>query len=677
MPAISKVGSGWGTPDYADLHAWETAEQNNTYSGVGPIAEVSGTTTLTANLQIRDGWTLGCTIRAVAGEEFDGNFGGTHANIAGAGFDVDVRVDNVSIEDLDVIGDITSTGDTCNGLAIDRCGVQGQQFLNLALTSPVSATGSVFYIATGAQGRAIYVYVDCNLDHCTLLTKDTTDWSGVIYLRSGPTVDIQDCAVYAPNNNTVIIHDTGTLTGDYNAGNDALLPGANSITTLGTDDFVDYANDDYRIATGSELRGAGSAGGDIGAFFEPAGATVPAITDIDTDEDIYPGQTGVVITGSGFLTSGATVRLNSASDGTGTNVAQTVTTHASDTSITITVVQGALSIGTVYAFVQNTDTEENATGFTVTLSAAPGPEPTITDVDTDETVALGQTGVVITGTNFEAVQGTGGVRLNTQSDGLGVDLLCTETAWSDTSITVTVPVGLPPGSAYVFVQNDTGDENATGFAITLTVPAGYESVNYDGSTVPEPSETLQEMALTDFALTMVNGDIGLIGTITDVTWSPNGTYTQTVPATVGDTYYVWDNSTSTMYGPHAFTLAVQPTLSSPSLTSSGQTTMDVGVTTDHGSGTWYWYLSESATPPSAADLKAGTASDAFGSKTVTVTGVQTDSATGLQAGTTYYKHSVHTNSGVDSDIVTSTGVETDLAANITPVLNNLRQQMSN
>ncbi|MBV2138576.1 MAG: DUF4082 domain-containing protein [Candidatus Thiodiazotropha sp. (ex Ctena orbiculata)] len=296
---------------------------------------------------------------------------------------------------------------------------------------------------------------------------------------------------------------------------------------------------------------------------------------------------------------------------------------------------------------------------------ASGSAPTITDVDTDEVVALGQTGVVITGTNFEASQGTGGVRINLQSDGLGADLPCTETLWADTSITVTVPVGLPPGPAYVFVQNDSGQENAVGFAVTLTAPAGYENFTYDGTSVSEPSETFQEMVLADHSVTMVNGDVAIPGTIADVAWSVDGTYTQSTPATVSADYYVWDASTETMYGPTAFTLAAQPGLSLPTLVSTGQNSMDLGVDTNVGSGTWYWYLSQSATPPSIADLKAGTGADDFGSQTVLATGTLSDSASGLSQGTTYYCHHVHDNAGVDSNVVTSAGVATDGSATLT------------
>jgi len=81
----------------------------------------------------------------------------------------------------------------------------------------------------------------------------------------------------------------------------------------------------------------------------------------------------------------------------------------------------------------------------------------------------------------------------------------------------------------------------------------------------------------------------------------------------------------------------------------------VTVTSDTGTGTFYWVLTTSATPPSIAQVKAGqdhlgAAADS-GSKTVTAAGSQNDSATGLASSTTYYPYFVHTNTGVDSDVL--------------------------
>lgn len=76
------------------------------------------------------------------------------------------------------------------------------------------------------------------------------------------------------------------------------------------------------------------------------------------------------------------------------------------------------------------------------------------------------------------------------------------------------------------------------------------------------------------------------------------------------------------------------------------------VTTDTDTGTIYWVLTNSATPPSVAAIKAGTGIVA-GSIVVTSAGIKTQLFPQPPAGT-YYPHFVHTNTGVDSDVHTGT-----------------------
>jgi hypothetical protein len=94
--------------------------------------------------------------------------------------------------------------------------------------------------------------------------------------------------------------------------------------------------------------------------------------------------------------------------------------------------------------------------------------------------------------------------------------------------------------------------------------------------------------------------------------------------------------------------ATAPTLSSPTGTQTGQTTASLSVSTNEGNGTLYWVVDTSATPPSAAQVKAGqdnggAAADDAGSQAVSTTGVQsiTGGATGLTAATGYYAYYMH------------------------------------
>lgn len=99
-----------------------------------------------------------------------------------------------------------------------------------------------------------------------------------------------------------------------------------------------------------------------------------------------------------------------------------------------------------------------------------------------------------------------------------------------------------------------------------------------------------------------------------------------------------------------------PTLSDPIASQTGPTTGTVGVTTSDASGTLYWYVSTSGTPPSASDLKAGTGATFSASDTIVSSGAKTKPVTGLTTGVTYYCYTLHRDpAGNDSTIATSAG----------------------
>lgn len=107
----------------------------------------------------------------------------------------------------------------------------------------------------------------------------------------------------------------------------------------------------------------------------------------------------------------------------------------------------------------------------VTLAIRPAPTgPTISDVETDEDIDDKQTAVTITGTTFEATQGTGKVEIGDNATyASGTKVTQTVTSWADTAIDITAVLGaLTPGTPrYVWVTNDTGDRNGTGFIIAF------------------------------------------------------------------------------------------------------------------------------------------------------------------------------------------------------------------
>ncbi len=134
----------------------------------------------------------------------------------------------------------------------------------------------------------------------------------------------------------------------------------------------------------------------------------------------------------------------------------------------------------------------------------------------------------------------------------------------------------------------------------------------------------------------------------------------------------------------AITIAVQgtagadttaPVLTSPTGTATGQTTASGTVSTDEGNGTLDAVVTASATTPSAAQIQAGqdhTGSAAVATdlnNTVTATGSQSVSFTGLTASTTYYVHYVHEDAAANvSTAVTSSSFTTDTVDTTAPTL---------
>ena len=240
---------------------------------------------------------------------------------------------------------------------------------------------------------------------------------------------------------------------------------------------------------------------------------------------------------------------------------------------------------------------------------------------------------------------------------------CTITNWNSGSPIYTIPadIDLKWGVAtyQLAVTDDTGTVTLNNQ--TLLDQTGWDSVDYDGPAPGASEEGFVKAALDDLTITMEVGadQVKLTETI-NMTVGGDLVITIVPPDTKTGSYAIWDDSAGAWSTVSSFTFAEEPTLTSPGLTSTGQTTMDLSATTDVDTGTLYWYLSQSATPPSTVDLKAGTGSDDFGSIAISTSGAKADSATGLTASTTYYLHALHTNT-VDSSIVTSAGVATDAA----------------
>ena len=256
--------------------------------------------------------------------------------------------------------------------------------------------------------------------------------------------------------------------------------GTNTVTFNGTEvtHYVSWANKRIDVEVP-----AGATTGDVvvtigvqvtdGIEFTVTVGTDPSITMLDPDSG--PEGTSVTITGVNFgaVQGTSTVEFN--------GTAATPTSW-SDTEIEVAVPMGATT-GDVVVTVDGTPSA--GVGFTVTpaigsLSPASGPVGT---------------SVEITGTSFGAMQGTSTVEFNGTA-------VVTPTSWSDTSITVPVPVGATTGDVVVTVE---GEASA---GVEFTVTLGISSV----SPASGPEGTSVEITGTGFGAVQGTSTVEFNGT---------------------------------------------------------------------------------------------------------------------------------------------------------------------
>lgn len=142
--------------------------------------------------------------------------------------------------------------------------------------------------------------------------------------------------------------------------------------------------------------------------------------------------------------------------------------------------------------------------------------------------------------------------------------------------------------------------------------------------------------------------------VTECQWSLD--FSNAATGTTYDFQVVWvhKNGTDTFQYLSITTAApAGPVLTLPTEANIGQTTVTVGCTTDTAAGTLYYYISTSATPPTAANLKAGTGAVKFGNVTTPGVGTETFNVTGLNNNTTYYTYFIQNDGANDSNILES------------------------
>src|SRR5208337_2920147 len=184
----------------------------------------------------------------------------------------------------------------------------------------------------------------------------------------------------------------------------------------------------------------------------------------------------------------------------------------------------------------------NGVNFTVTA-----PAPIITSLSQ----ISGPVGtlVMITGTNFGATQGTSTVRFNGTAG--------TPTAWSGTSITVSVPSGATTGNVVVTV----GGVASNGVNFTVTAPA---PIITSLSQISGPVGTSVMITGTNFGATQGTSTVTFNGTAgTPTAWSatsitvavPSGATTGNVIVTVGGVASNGVNFTVTVPAPSIASLS--------------------------------------------------------------------------------------------------------------------------
>lgn len=200
------------------------------------------------------------------------------------------------------------------------------------------------------------------------------------------------------------------------------------------------------------------------------------------------------------------------------------------------------------------------------------------------------------------------------------------------------------------VRTSAGGSTATSPSVTsiagATVLSMSASNNYsDANTItPTPPTVVERRVLT----TDGGGSMTAVGVIAS---TPSSGSTTSVALTGPSTFGTW-SMYSWLLTPDADLVA--PTLTSPTGTKTGGTTATGTVSTNEANGTLYRLTSINATETAATVKAAGLMT------TVTATGTQSVSFTGLVASTTYYAHYVHRDAaGNDSARVSSASFTTD------------------
>lgn len=312
--------------DYSLMSTWESTEQTDLVTATDTHelhCYADWPSGLNDQFDIA-GWTVNAssfiTVKAAVGHEHNGVPGAGFylaSNNSGAAFDLNVAYTVVQdVEFRCVYNGSYPAIDlgSCNAAVLERLIAQNTNASNSIAAIEIRASETFIRncLAINLNGAAGRIDQRQNtpseISNCTFV--------GDLQWAATSTVDvpIRNCVFYGDVATTSSSYSAST---GYNAFSDAIDAfGTNQVVGLTTADFVDYANNDYTPAEGGALDGAGAdlsatftdditgatrtTPWDIGAYIA-AEITGPAITDVNTTESWQDGDTGLVITGTGFV----------------------------------------------------------------------------------------------------------------------------------------------------------------------------------------------------------------------------------------------------------------------------------------------------------------------------------------------------------------------------------------
>jgi len=307
MEAIYGVGGYYTTPA-----AWDAAQQRDIVAADEiAILEVYDDWPSGAAINYLDllGWTADATrqliIRAAPGEEYDvATDTGAHIT-GGTGYLLIARAGtNCVIEDIK----FTAAGSSYHvvdagwlyDVVLNRCYIEG--------TKGAGASAVNHSIIKNA---GYYSLKSCVANNCVIISEvGYGAYSGQMPVRG---TECHNVAIY---NETVGGYGSFyDCTGDYNAAEDTSAPGANSIDSITTAEFEDYAGGDYHLASGSQLIGAGDnlivSGGLSSPQYDIDGQQWPDTGDWDIGFDYrVGGGSAQSITGNVLFNNTPTADIN-------------------------------------------------------------------------------------------------------------------------------------------------------------------------------------------------------------------------------------------------------------------------------------------------------------------------------------------------------------------------------